>query len=145
MWVRETTVEVACSPQGVFPRFIKKEYKHTKNQELGPTAAAYYIDWINYLWAESQGLENKKSQVYKLGLIQGIDILYKTPLGDIAMKISNLILKYLIFELIPQYVYLTKMIQLKHVVLNLNYCLFTYKLDFMYLTKRRLSTAKKTK
>lgn len=61
------------------------------------------------------------------------------------MKISNLILKYLIFELIPQYVYLTKIIQLKHVVLNLNYCLFTYKLDFMYLTKRRLSTAKKTK
>lgn len=61
------------------------------------------------------------------------------------MKISNLILKYLIFELIPQYVYLTKkMIQLKH-ALNLNYCLFTYKLDFMYLTKLRLSTAKKTK
>lgn len=58
------------------------------------------------------------------------------------MKISNLILKYLIFELIPQYVYLTKIIQLKH-VLNLNYCLFTYKLDFMYLTKLRLSTAKK--
>lgn len=57
------------------------------------------------------------------------------------MKISNLILKYLIFELIPQYVYLTKIIQLKH-VLNLNYCLFTYKLDFMYLTKLRLSTAK---
>lgn len=58
------------------------------------------------------------------------------------MKISNLILKYLIFELIPQYVYLTKIIQLEH-VLNLNYCLFTYKLDCMYLTKLRLSTAKK--
>lgn len=42
-------------------------------------------------------------------------MLYKTPLGDIAMNISNLILKYLIFESIPQYVYLTKIIQLKHV------------------------------
>lgn len=30
------------------------------------------------------------------------------------MKVSNLILKYLIFESIPQYVYLTKIIQLKH-------------------------------
>lgn len=30
------------------------------------------------------------------------------------MKISNLILKYLNFESIPQYVYLTKIIQLKH-------------------------------
>lgn len=31
------------------------------------------------------------------------------------MKVSNLILKYLIFESIPQYVYLTKIIQLKRV------------------------------
>lgn len=30
------------------------------------------------------------------------------------MKISNLILTYLIFESIPQYVYLTKIRQLKH-------------------------------
>lgn len=56
------------------------------------------------------------------------------------MKISNLILKYLIFESIPQYLYLTKIIQLKHLSFQLKLLLvYTYKLDFMYLTKLRLS------
>lgn len=57
-------------------------------------------------------------------------MLYKTPLGDIAMKISNLILKYLIFESIPQYVYLTKIIQLKHLSSQLKLLLVYIEIGF---------------
>lgn len=46
------------------------------------------------------------------------------------MKISNLILKYLIFESTPQYVYLTKIIQLKHLSSQLKLLLVYIEIGF---------------
>lgn len=66
------------------------------------------------IYEQNHRFRKQKVSSLQIRSNQGIDILYKIPLGDIAMKISNSILKYLIFESIPQYVYPTKMIQLKH-------------------------------
>lgn len=65
------------------------------------------------LWADLQGLENEEFQAYKLGLIKALWSFTKHffPPGNThtAMKISNLILKYLIWKSTPQHVYLTKL------------------------------------
>lgn len=98
---------------GVFLRFIKKEYKHIKSRlDSYSGCISYRLD----TWFVSRISRFRKQKVLSLQIRsnQGISSRYKTPLGDIAMKISNLILKYLIFWVNPTICIPHKIIQLKH-------------------------------
>lgn len=95
-WARKTTIKVGCFSNGVFLRFIKKEYKHIKSR-LGSDSGCILYRLDTWFMRRISRLRKQKILSLQIRSNQGIGSLYKTPLGDIAIKISNLILKYLIF------------------------------------------------